>query len=74
MRKNIKLFDYNADASAYITNLYALAQERTWLEPSDEFFKDELWEDYVDSVVEDGLQVGQPGYSTNLWEEHVLRA
>ena len=30
MKKKVNLYDYLTDASAYITNLQALAQERDW--------------------------------------------
>ena len=71
MKKNVKIFDYLADASAYITILRSLAEERTWMEPSDDFFKEEFWEDYVDSIVKDGLKVGQPGYLTDTEDERM---
>lgn len=64
MEKKITLDSYLADATFYITNLRTLAEERTWVEPSDDFFNEEFWGDYVDPIVEDGLKVGQPGYLT----------
>lgn len=71
MRQDIRLFDYNVDASTYIANLAACAREREMVAPSYETIKGRRWKRYVDSVVEDGRQVGQPGYLTYNEEEGI---
>ena len=71
MEKKVNLYDYLANASAYINDLYTLSHERKWVtEPTEEFLYSEFWEAFVDQVVKDGLKVGQDGYMPGYLEDY----
>lgn len=60
----VNIFDYCTDKLDYIQNLIDLAHEDNdeSLDPYAEICTEE-WERFVDWVSQDGLSVGQPGYS-----------
>lgn len=74
MKKNVNLYDYLADASSYINDLYTLAQEREWLNPTTDLFGSKNWNDYIDRVVEEGLKVGKAGYIYTNYSQSALTA